>query len=917
MFGRNAAGGWQEEVPGARWFKADLHLHTIDDHPGGKAKLPEGMDGEPADPELQKEYARRFLQRLVESGVQVAGLTPHSPRAGEGPESSAVWRIVDEWNSGEDEDGIPFREKVYAVFPGFEINANDGRKGVHLLVLFDPEIGRDRHLRLFDALMDGVAPWDRGSLRMTRNNAEDLIRTLDGNASGDTTEEQAEFLVLGAHLMDTHGVHGEMGSQVLATFPLERLAGIGLPQGKLPEDYNEKKNPGRFWLPLMKKHRQAFFHGSDAYSLEAIGQRHTWLKLAEPRIAALRQAFVASDSRVRLGHERDGESLVALRNPPAVDFAERPWLRRVSVIGRASFFGRRDEQRSVPTTFAFSPDLTCVIGGSMTGKSTLLDGLRVYTEASPPQQDAERNQVQARGDNFQAGSASVDLDCPGSDPTATPRENWPAQFFTQNELQQLAQESAAVESILAKLDSAEAQGIAARQVQLDDHDNALDALAKDLNTLDGRLAEADQAEERSRRAQEALAAFQEAGAEDYHRVARAHETWKTALGDSTELVRGLDEAIDRLRSFVLPELDEQVNQVWSEGGEAGVDVEALAVQWEEALRKSDAACDVVRAASEALARVSGRIGGLQSDLRADVERSMAEHGFGSAELRQFQELSRKAALHASYAKHSKELRGAFAEKEKAFEDLQEDRAAVVAEQRRAFDRVLGGISSKQGSSIRGRRLDDDDSSSLDAFLKSFKQRGITRWWRESSHPTPAKLLKHLEKRSLDALGMSQAVERTFRETITSARRRRLAALRCRDRYVLELEVADGEYRPLEKLSGGQRVSVLLTLLLETEDERPLVIDQPEDELDNRFLFETVLPALKHLKGRRQVIVATHDANIVVNGDADMVIQLEATADKGGVACAGAIDDPAVRDAIVQTVDGGRDAFRLRRRKYGF
>ena len=132
-----------------------------------------------------------------------------------------------------------------------------------------------------------------------------------------------------------------------------------------------------------------------------------------------------------------------------------------------------------------------------------------------------------------------------------------------------------------------------------------------------------------------------------------------------------------------------------------------------------------------------------------------------------------------------------------------------------------------------------------------------------------------------------------------------------------MSFADGSYRRLDELSGGQRVSVLLSLLLETEDSRPLVIDQPEDELDNRFLFETVLPALKKLKGRRQVIVATHNANIVVNGDADMVIQLEATANHGRVACSGAIEEPAVRDAIVRTVDGGREAFRLRRRKYGF
>ena len=901
-FERKPAPCWRERVPGASWFKADLHLHTIDDHLGGKAKVPEGMDGDPADPELQKAYARRFLKRLVESGVQVAGLTPHSPRAGTGSASSSVWRIVDAWNTGVDDDEVPFREKVYAVFPGFEVNVKAGKNGVHLLVLFDPEIGRDDYLRVFDGVMDASVPWKGSSLKMTMKSAEALLRFLDREAvSGGTTDEQVGFLVLGAHFTGTHGVHGEMGSQVRETFPLERLAGIGLTQDKLPEDL---KKPVRAWQRSMQKHRQGFFHGSDAYSLEDIGRRYTWLKLAEPRIAALRQAFVAGDSRVRLGHERTGESL------------KRPWLRRVTVAGRASFFGRQDEQQSSPTTFAFSPDLTCVIGGSMTGKSTLLDGLRVYTGAALPQQEAERSQVQARGSNFLAGSATVALDCPGGDPTSTPRDSWPAEFFTQNELQQLAQESAAVERTLAGLDSAEAQGIAARQRRLDAHDRELEALAQDLNALEERLAEAEQAEARARQAQEALAAFEKAGAEDYQRVARAHQNWKRAFRDSRGLASRVDEAFGELWVFTLPAFEGRVKGLLSKEGEAMLDAEELASQWGAALSKFESARDAVRATSKALGRFSERIGARQIDMRADVERSMADHGFGSAELRQFQELSRKAALHASYAKHAEELRKAFAEKERAFEGLQKDRAAVVTEQREAFDRVLGGIAARPGSGIRGRRLDDGDSTPLTEFLESFKQRGITRWWRDSPHPTPAKLLDHLEKSSLDALGMSDQVQRTFRETITAAQRRRLAALRCRDRYVLELEVA-GKYRPLEELSGGQRVSVLLALLLETEDERPLVIDQPEDELDNRFLFETVLPALRRLKGRRQVIVATHDANIVVNGDADMVIQLDATADKGRIACAGAIDDPAVRDAIVQTVDGGRDAFRLRRQKYGF
>lgn len=182
-FERRPAHEWQKAVPGARWFKADLHIHTVDDHAGGRARLPEGLAGEPTDPEVLSRYAKQFLKGLVASGVQVVGLTPHSPRAGSGPETSAVWHIVDEWNRGEDDDGVPFREKIYAVFPGFEPNVNDGANGVHLLFLFDPEIGRERYLALYDAIMDGRAPWEHSALRLTPRDAEEVFQTLDRRRS--------------------------------------------------------------------------------------------------------------------------------------------------------------------------------------------------------------------------------------------------------------------------------------------------------------------------------------------------------------------------------------------------------------------------------------------------------------------------------------------------------------------------------------------------------------------------------------------------------------------------------------------------------------------------------------------------------------------------------------------------------------
>ena len=463
-------------------------------------------------------------------------------------------------------------------------------------------------------------------------------------------------------------------------------------------------------------------------------------------------------------------------------------------------------------------------------------------------------------------------------------------------------------------------------------------MTKQLADLDDSLAEAEQAHARARNAKDALTAFSEAGVEALHQASRDRQSWTEVNRSAETIRRDIHRVALAMKSLDVPE---------SEHGTAGSPVpESMAPDETDLGGRWNRINEQIRLIEQELdgwlvdaARIVTTLEKNQDGLRVTVERALANRGLDAGKLREIQEINRQASLLPSYEANLDQTRKRLHDAEEQFARTHKERRALVGEQRRAFDRVVADVEREFGRRIQARRTDDGDYGPIDTFLRNLKQKGITRWWndlKEPQKPSPDDLIEGLGPESshqtwqewledldpplddpIGGMGMSEAVQATFRESITRARRRELAALRSPDRYLLELRMDDGSYRRLDELSGGQRVSVLLSLLLETEDARPLVVDQPEDELDNRFLFETVLPALKKLKGRRQVIVATHDANIVVNGDADMVIQLEATANRGRVACSGAIEEPAVRDAIVRTVDGGEEAFRLRRRKYGF
>ena len=140
-----------------------------------------------------------------------------------------------------------------------------------------------------------------------------------------------------------------------------------------------------------------------------------------------------------------------------------------------------------------------------------------------------------------------------------------------------------------------------------------------------------------------------------------------------------------------------------------------------------------------------------------------------------------------------------------------------------------------------------------------------------------------------------------------------------DHPTFEYQTKDGEYIAFGDASAGQQATALVRVLL-NQAGPSLIIDQPEEDLDSQVVLE-IVEQIWRAKRRRQLVFTSHNANLVVNGDAELVVccAYRAAGDQSGarMKVSGAIDIPAVRKEITNVMEGGEKAFRLRKEKYGF
>lgn len=305
-------------------------------------------------------------------------------------------------------------------------------------------------------------------------------------------------------------------------------------------------------------------------------------------------------------------------------------------------------------------------------------------------------------------------------------------------------------------------------------------------------------------------------------------------------------------------------------------------------------------------------------LRKEVETLQAGAG---AIIRQGQQLRERKAQLDSLKAVLKERRKAL-EVVLAIRNEALDRLDSIREQRFCVrNRVAGQLTETLGPRIR---VNVSRAGQFEAFAASITDalRGSGLRYNELSATlaesvSPRELLEAVDSNDFDLIAEASGITKD-RATRVLAQLREcdlgaLATVAVEDSVALQL--LDGaDYKGIAELSTGQRCTVVLPLVLR-HAERVLIVDQPEDHIDNAFIADTLIASVLARGQNSQIIFSTHNANIPVLGNADRVIQLGSDGRRGFPVLASILDDPAVVNAITTVMEGGASAFQRRSRFY--
>ncbi len=911
--------------PGARWWKFDFHTHT----PASRDTPWHSLTGS-AD-ELTPE---QWLQHYMEAGIDCVAITDHN---------SGAWidRLKAAYASMQQSDEQKFR-KLY-IFPGVEISVHGG---FHLLVIFDPEA--------------------------TTRTVTDLLARVhyqgtDGD-SDDVTQESAVDVLQA--VVDAGGIpvpaHSDQAKGLLQVKPgtLECL----LDANTVRQVMDFKEMLAVEWLDTnleapscvqREVKRLAKVVGSDCHNFRGErvpGFRYTWVKMANPTLEGLRLALL----------DGNGSSIRRSDDPGHFDPLKKPTNFIAGIeVESARFMGNGACER-----LEFTPYYNALIGGRGTGKSTVVHAMRLafrrteelrrLDETTEPWRQFEGFSKSPKGREG-GGALRDDTEIrielmrdgvlhrlrwrrkdDGKDPVvmeqgddggwhesasqAVTNERFSIRLFSQGQIAAMAGESR--QALLGVID--EAAGVGRLQRRFDDATRTYLSQQAKLRELRAKL---ERRPELKRQLADLDRTFKTLASSGYAEILQARQKMQRQDREMQKLLKQLKRISDQIESFAQDLLLDD----WPENTfDSAQDQDLINWRSEADQAVSDAREGLIGTAHT----LAGRVQSLRGDRRLvpwrqRVERAQTDHRALQDALEE-QGVTDPMALGRLEQEHQR-LEGEL----KQLDQLRQDSESLEADIQRQWAHVLDcrKAISREREGFLNKTLAANDFVRITVDGLGFESRNIERNLRDLLDVLDGRFESDIlgfcdgiakaddryhavEQAKDQMIGLSANLSGHFRNYLE----RRLSKPETADQIQcwfpdddLHIEYSrsgDGrDWSNISQGSQGQRSAALLAFLLTFGDE-PLILDQPEGDLDNHLIYELIVRQILSNKQRRQLIIVTHNPNIVVNGDAEMVHALDFRRGQCRVVEKGALQEKDLREQVCRIMEGGREAFSRRWERLG-
>lgn len=883
----------------AKWYKIDFHTHT----PASNCFPDKSIT------------AIQWLEAAKQSGMNAVVITDHN--------SVSFLKEIELVKNNYEE------ENIFKVFYGIELCVS--AEFTHIIILFDDKLTLTQ---IEDAII--------GDLNLNR---EDWNNT-EKNVSEDRLENLCNRLrnhifVIPAHFASNKGLGKAKINAIKKYKDFIKFSAVEVRNNEDLSQYNNK-------LQLEAIYPSALISGSDnpsncdesQHSIEGFGKQYTWVKLSQLNFDGLKQVFI--DFEYRCINTLDLEKLGKEFDPNNVNH------NFISGVQLKGF------KHLANLDFRFSPYLNCIIGGRGTGKSTVIEALHICLNQkadindstiikSTLQKDGQINTFYNFGSNqnykisaSKKNPKTLTFQFENDDGLITDPPEFAVDFYGQKDIfglieeddnVSLQNESTLVNLIDGKLDTRiysindNILEISTQLIQFSEQYSNNRVKIYEISTVRAEINKLDSI----------LIQYKESGLDysraNYDRMNKLFEICKNALNDGSKyLSKLMEELLSRAQEIneVLAKEEEQyesykeISEIMAFVKDAYISVFNTAKEKQSEMQihliefvetelfkdannakvQYDAALEKVKnTGSENLKVIQDK---LQSYKIRELQLLNVKHeqeNLGLSMKNKINDLVKKrlelTSLRAAATENSsissiiisimplghknrwkQKLQHEFG-KENTFDTIFDDFVDFVLDPHNDFQNYKNYIY---------YLLTSSDGDLWSFYEKDIKELRFLKLWEDKQKNSTLNSLLKIMPEDLITI-----------KIIEGAR---------------EIDINEG--------SPGQKSAAILAFIL-SSGENPLIIDQPEDDLDNSLINTLIVKSIRQVKSKRQIIIVTHNANIPVLGDAEGIIILERNKD-GKVALrndkkAGCLEEELIREGICTIMEGGEDAFKKREEKY--